>query len=110
MNLNDLRSNAESHRDRAAMFGKRDEWALSVNSVAGDSVDAIAKRAKKPNPHVRVSTVGEIEALDCVSEVRPDPRPDGHANIVFAAKPTDADLLAVTGVFSDPVPNPGRQR
>lgn len=108
MNLDDLKGNAESHRDRAKARGHGEEWALSVNSVSGESVDAIAKRAKRPNPRVCVSTVGEITSLDCVSEVRPDPRPDGHANIVFIGEPTDADLLAVKQVFSDPIPNTGR--
>ena len=108
MELGDLEDNARNHYDRASKYENREEWALSVNSIPDLSADEIAKRAKKLNKQMRVSTVGAIEALDCVREVRSDWREDGHSNIVLHGEPSLDDLLSIKGVFSDPVPNTGR--
>jgi hypothetical protein len=108
MDLEDLRDNARNHYDRVSKYEGREEWALSVNSIPDLSAEDIAKRTKKRNRQMCVSRVGAIEALDCVSEVRPDWREDGHSNIVFHAEPSRDDLARVREVFSDPVPNPGR--
>lgn len=108
MELADLEDNARNHYDRVSKYEEREEWALSVNSIPDLSPEEIAERAKKLNRQMCVSTVGAIEALDCVREVRSDWREDGHANIVLYAKPSMEDLLSIRRVFSDPVPNPGR--
>lgn len=108
MDLADLEENARNHYDIVSKYEDREEWALSVNSIPGLSADEIAKRAKKLNKRMCVSTVGAIEALDCVREVRSDWREDGHSNIVLYGEPSLDDLLSIRGVFSDPVPNTGR--
>jgi hypothetical protein len=108
MELDDLRDNARNHYDRVSKYEDREEWALSVNSIPDLSAEEIAKRTKKLNRKMCVSTVGAIEALDCVSEVRSDWREDGHSNIVFHAEPSWDDLMRVKEVFSGPLPNPGR--
>jgi hypothetical protein len=108
MELADLEDNARNHYDRVSKYEDREEWALSVNSIPDLSAEEVAERAKKLNRQMCFSTVGEIEALDCVREMRSDWREDGHANIVFYAEPNWDDLQSVKQVFSDPVPNPGR--
>jgi len=108
MDLADLADNARNHFDIVSKYEGREEWALSVNSIPGLSAEEIARRAAKPNKMMRVSTVGAIEGLRCVSEVRPDWTESGHANIVFHAEPSWEDLASVAGVFSSPVRNPGR--
>lgn len=108
MALEDLVENARNHFDRVLKYEDREEWALSVNSIPDLSAADIAKRIRKLNRMMCVSTVKQIEALDCVSEVRPDWREDGHTNIVFHLEPSVEDLLSVKGVFYGPVPNPGR--
>ncbi len=108
MELADLEDNARNHYDRVSKYENREEWALSVNSIPDLSADEIAKRAGKPNKQMCVSTVGAIEALDCVREVRSDWREDGHANIVLYGEPSLDDLLSIKSVFFGPVPNTGR--
>lgn len=108
MDLAGLADNARNHFDIVSKYEGREEWALSVNSIPDLSAEDIARRAAKPNKMMRVSTVGAIEALACVSEVRPDWTENGHANIVFHAEPTWDDLVGVEGAFSSPVQNPGR--
>lgn len=108
MNLADLMENTLNHFDRVSKYEGREEWALSVNSIPDLSAAEIAQRTKKLNRKMFVSTVGQIEALDCVSEVRPDWTEDGHSNIVFHAEPGRDALLSVKSVFYGPVPNPGR--
>lgn len=108
IDLADLEDNARNHYDRVSKYEDREEWALSVNSIPDLSPADIARRTKKLNRKMCVSTVGAIEALDCVWEVRSDWREDGHSNIVFLAEPSVDELLGVRQVFSDPIPNPGR--
>lgn len=108
MDLADLEDNARNHYDRVSAFEEREEWALSVNSIPDMDATEIAKRTRKLNRKMCVSTVAAIEALDCVKEVRSDWREDGHSNIVFHAEPSWDDLSEVRRAFSDPVPNPGR--
>lgn len=108
MNLADLMENTLNHFDRVSKYEGREEWALSVNSIPDLNAADIARRTKKLNRMMCVSTVGQIEALDCVREVRPDWREDGHSNIVFHAEPSADDLLSVKSVFYGPVSNPGR--
>jgi hypothetical protein len=108
MEIADLADNARNHFDIVSKYEGREEWALSVNSIPDLSAEDIAGRAVKPNKMMRVSTVGAIEALGCVREVRPDWTENGHANIVFHAEPSWEDLLGVVSVFTPPVLNPGR--
>jgi hypothetical protein len=108
MGLADLMENTRNHYDLISELEDREEWALSVHSIPDLSPEDIARRAKKPNRMMCVSTVGAIEALNCVREVRSDWKENGHANIVFHSEPSDEDLLAVKEVFSNPVLNPGR--
>lgn len=108
MDLADLEGNARNHYDMIAKYERREEWALSVNSIPDMNAAEIAKRAGKLNNKICVSTVGVIEALDCVKEVRSDWKENGHANIVFHEEPDWDDLEAVKSVFYGPVPNPGR--
>ena len=106
--LADLADNARNHFDIVSKYEGREEWALSVNSIPDAGAEDIARRAAKPNKMMRVSTVGAVEALGCVREVRSDWTENGHANIVFHAEPSCDDLLSVESVFSPPVANPGR--
>ncbi len=106
MLLEDLRGNVLSHYDKILAEEGREEWALSVNCVPGLDVEDTARQAARLNRQMCVSTVGAIRSLGY--EVRPDWTEDGHTNILFDAEPTDDELLALRGVFSDPVPNPGQ--
>lgn len=108
MDLADLQENARNHYDRVSKYEGREEWALSVNSIPDMDAAEIAKISRKLNRKMCVSTVGAIEALDCVKGVRSDWRADGHANIVFHSEPSWDDLLEVKRTFYGPVLNPGR--
>jgi len=101
--LADLADNARNHFDIVSKYEGREEWALSVNSIPDAGAEDIARRAAKPNKMMRVSTVGAVEALGCVREVRSDWTENGHANIVFHAEPSCDDLLSVESVFSPPL-------
>lgn len=106
MELRDLRKNVEDHHVAVLAEEGREEWAMSVYCIPGKSAEYIAKQARKLNPKMCVSTVGEIRAVGY--EVRSDWEEDGHSNIMFDTQPDDEDLLTVKSVFSNPVPNPGR--
>jgi len=106
MLLENLRDNVLNHYDKVLVEEGREEWALSVNCVPGLDVEATAKQAARLNRQMCVSTVGAIESLGY--ELRPDWTDDGHVNILFDTEPTDDDLLALRGVFSGPIPNPGQ--
>jgi hypothetical protein len=106
MELGDLRDNVDDHYYRVLTEEQIEEWAMSVYCIPDQSAEYIARKAKKRNRKMCVSTVGEIRAVGY--EVRSDWDEDGHSNIMFDEEPTDEDLLTVKDVFSDPVPNPGR--
>jgi len=106
MELRDLRKNVEDHYVTVLTEEAREEWAMSVYCIPDKSAEYIAQKARKLNPKMCVSTVGEIRAAGY--DVRSDWEEDGHSNVMFDTQPDDKDLLAVKSAFSDPVPNPGQ--
>ncbi len=83
MAIDTMRAHAED------TFADERVWELSVYSLAGRSVESIARQARLPNGQIRVSTVARIRAAgyDVL-----DRRSDGHCRLPLPAWPTDEDL------------------
>ncbi len=97
MAIDTMRAHAED------TFADERVWELSVYSLAGRSVESIARQARLPNGQIRVSTVARIRAAgyDVL-----DRRSDGHCRLPLPAWPTDEDLERLASAFDPAIPNP----
>lgn len=97
MAIDTLRANAED------TFVDEHVWELSVYSLAGESVEGIARKARLPNGRIRVSTVARIRAAgyDVL-----DRRSDGHCRLPLPGWPSDEDLERLVSAFDPAIPNP----
>lgn len=82
-------------------------WELSVYSLAGEPVHAIAEAALLPNGQIRISTVARIReaGYDVL-----DRRSDGHCRLPLPEGFSDQDLERLADAFDPPIRNPAPRR
>lgn len=88
-------------------------YCLSVNSAPGLSVEDLALLARRPNPRVCFTTVGDIEnAGFVVVPTQASWTRNGHCDVYSQEgperMPTPSELQALQHVFRGPIPNPAR--
>jgi hypothetical protein len=99
MELTTMKTNVMDH------FYETGEYALSVWAIPDCDADNIARQCPIRHGKIRESTVGAIRRLGYDVALSGE---FGHADVKFAAEPTDEDYEALRAVFSAPRPNPGR--
>lgn len=103
------------HAKRCMAKGLPAEYALSVNSISGLSVDELALRANLVHRKVRVSTVGALADAGFCVEPTPGRRDtDGHCSVYLSRgrdrPPHGVELARFTAAFSQPIPNAGQRK
>lgn len=103
----------KAHRDRRLRKGGHPGFWLSVNSVPGWDVDAVARHANLPNGKMRVSTAGAIVAAGWTIRETPGRREvNGHCDVWRTAgdesEPTAEELDSLIAAFGEPIENPAR--
>lgn len=115
MTVAGLVASFQSHHDRCEARGLEPVYWLSVNCVPGFTAAQVARRAKRPNPMMRVSSVRAIRAAGFTIVETPGRREiDGHCDVFLAVDdtmiPTEDKIGELIGAFGPPVLNPGKRR
>jgi len=109
MTITTLASGFDNYCQKRREHGLSDEYAISVNSLPGVTLQELAMVAKLPNSSVTPTTVGAVE--EAGFEVIPTPTTNpSHCSVflqgIHSAAPTLSQLVRLQGAFGQPIENP----
>jgi len=93
---------ADLERSAAKAYAALRIYAISVWMLPGRTTEEVAQAVRLPNQHIRVSTVGRLNAAgydvqDCTS--------DGHCRILLPDPPSEEDWARLEAAFDQPIAN-----
>jgi hypothetical protein len=93
-------------------FLQTQRYGLSVACAEELDPSELARRARRPNEKMCVSTVERIHGLGKSLWVQPEPAEgfDEHCLLMFPYEPGDRDLEELLSAFDEPVDNPYRSK
>jgi hypothetical protein len=86
--------------------GKSGKWCVSVHSRPGESIEAIAVMAGRPNRQIRVTTAGALREMGF--EIDNCREEDWHCDLCVPAHPTEEVWERLRSAFNEPIANPAR--